>query len=571
MRYTWPVWLVLCGLMLGCNDGKTEKSPEVLAVRHLPILNGTRVTGRDHLATVALTRYGNDSFCTGTLISPNYVLTAGHCISYCEGDEYNIENVRPYMKVLIGQDENSPLATYEIESFHPHPRFHCSDYYIANDIAVLKLKKSVPLDLVTPIPPMPPEYDMTPSEVDSKAGVAVTTVGFGLTDPDNYYSSGVKYRTDLKVYAYCPTSGSQSRRCGTSSYVYSDGFIYFDSKSTGTCQGDSGGPTFMTRDGQTYVVGVTSFGYEGCASYSAVTLVSEHYSFISGIVTDLAAETPEICDNYRDDNGDGRIDCADPYCYGLLRCIPENCSNDVDDNGDKLVDCNDPQCAGVRICDPENCSNGVDDNGDGNADCNDRQCKDLISCRPEICDNQVDDNMNGLLDCADPQCSSMLVCKPEICNDEVDNNGNNLADCNDPQCETDPACVPEICNNGSDDNGDRLADCADPQCRGLLLCQPEICNDNIDNNGNNLADCADPQCYGFLACQPEICDDKIDNNGNNLVDCAEASCAEHDACQPDKSADGCAATPYRPVGFGAGWLALMAILGGAFIRRRSVR
>ena len=575
MRNKWPVWIAMGLLLVSCDPNQNAEDPVVISVRQLPILGGTRVTGNDYMSTVALTlSYGSysDTFCTGTLISPNYVLTAGHCISYCEGDSTNIERMRPQMKVGIGHSESSFVQMYDIESFHPHPNFICSKYQIENDIALIKLKKSVPLSVATPTPPMPPQYDMTPSEVDSLNGVTVTTVGFGLTNPNDDYSSGVKYSTELKVYAYCPKTRSRSKKCSSNAYLQDKGVIYFYTQTTGTCQGDSGGPTFMTRHDTQYVAGVTSYGYEGCVSYSAVTMVSDHYNFIAGIVEDLAAADPEICDNEKDDNNDGLIDCDDPYCFGLKRCIPEICDNDRDENDNGLVDCADPQCTNDPVCQPEDCNNGIDDNGDGKKDCEDRQCKDLIQCQPEICDNQIDDNANGLMDCADPQCSALLICQPEICNDYKDNNGNGLVDCDDPQCETNPLCLPEICNDGTDNNGDKLIDCADPQCRSALECQPENCNDKIDNNGNGLIDCADAQCFSFITCQPEICDDDIDNNADGLIDCDDPQCLEDDACHSKAgSSEGCTASPKssHPQPFG-GLLAFLAIIGlGLKLRRKS--
>ncbi|HEY1087125.1 MAG TPA: hypothetical protein VGE37_05495, partial [Archangium sp.] len=54
---------------------------------------------------------------------------------------------------------------------------------------------------------------------------------------------------------------------------------------------------------------------------------------------------PETCDNRKDDNGDGKVDCADPKCFTDAKCRgapAERCDNQIDDNDDRLTDCADP-------------------------------------------------------------------------------------------------------------------------------------------------------------------------------------------------------------------------------------
>lgn len=561
------VLAMACASLLGaCNSSESpiaQDMPE-LTSRKLPIINGTKVTGNDYLSTVALVMsyYGSyDAFCTGTLISPNYVLTAGHCISYCRGDDDNIEDYRPIMKVGIGQSESSLRQVYDIEAFYPHPQFTCSDYKIQHDIAIVKLKKPVPLSVTAPTLPMPPIHDVTAKEVDSGSGVMATSVGFGKTDAYSEWSSGTKYKTSYPIYAYCPLERTKSRNCGSSSYSYTgtSGFIYFNSSKTGTCQGDSGGPTFITRDGVDYVAGVTSYGFGNCDGVTAVTLVSDYYSFIEGIVEDLAASEPEDCANQVDDNGDGRVDCEDPYCFSLKACIPEDCSNKVDDNGNGLKDCDDPQCADALSCVPEDCTNKIDDNGNGLVDCDDVQCFFQPVCQPEDCTNGVDDNANGLADCNDPACAAEPKCQHEDCTNGRDDNGNGLVDCKDPECINERACQPEICNDYVDNNGNGLLDCDDPQCLDSLYCRPEICNNTVDDNGNGLVDCQEPACMVTAFCQPEICDDGVDNNANGLADCEDPACAE--ACAVPES--GCSAqsrpgrAPFALLFAGLGMIALL--------------
>ena len=565
------LWPIMASMVFGACDTNSNQmvSPDKVTVRNLPIINGKRVTGDNWLSTVALViEYWSGSYsaiCTGTLISPSYVMTAGHCVAECKGDEFNPADYLSMMRVGIGQSENSLRKVYEIEAVYPHPNFVCTQStsggaYIDNDIAIIKLKKPVPISEVTPSMVISPNLDMTPSEVDS-GKVTTTAVGFGKT---NAYSdtSGTKYETNLPVFAYCPVSRSRSSKC---SYSFAQRhFIFTYSDTTGTCQGDSGGPLFWKKNDINYVVGITSYGPEGCLTYSAFTMVSDYYDFITSHVDDLAAALPETCDNNVDDNDDGRVDCKDPYCFGVLRCIPEDCGNKKDDNGNGDIDCDDAQCTDAIVCQPEICDDGKDNNGNEFVDCNDPDCYDELICQPEICDDKRDNNGNNLIDCDDPQCTKALVCQPEICDNDVDDNGNDLTDCDDPECEQTTVCLPEICDNNVDDNGDRLIDCNDPKCRKALVCQPEICNDDKDNNGNDLIDCADPQCANAIRCQPEICDDGKDNNDNGLMDCDDPECAEESACSSHGGASGCSALPDASGSSGMMWpisFALLAMLG----------
>ena len=532
--------IIVFATILGSCEANTSQEmsapiADQIALHEQPIVNGKLVTGDDQLATVALVLGSGFSSCTGTLISPNYVLTASHCISNCEGDDTNIVQERRYMRVGIGQSVYSLREIYDIEAFYPHPDFVCkgagsSHFDMKNDVAVLKLKQSVPVSLARPIMVASPNVDMTISQVDS-GSVEVTSVGFGKTSDSDTAKPGVKYETKLPVYAYCPNQRDRSSRCN---HYGRPGFLSTYSETTCTCNGDSGGPLFWENNGIEYVVGIASYVSGGCMGEAGFTIVSDYYDFIHSHVPDLGATSPENCNNGIDDNNDNRIDCDDPYCFNIKHCIPEDCKNKKDDNDNGYTDCEDPQCEGA------------------------------IACQPEICDDGFDNNDDQYIDCNDPQCRGLLICTPEICDNGVDDNGNNLIDCDDSQCERTSICLPEICDNNVDDNGDQKIDCNDPKCRRATVCQPENCIDGTDNNANGLTDCEDPQCTDYIACQPEICDDGSDNNDNGLTDCEDPECAQDASCQPSDSSSDCAAAPRSNHSSGWWWpfaLASIALIG----------
>lgn len=210
--------------------------------------------------------------------------------------------------------------------------------------------------------------------------------------------------------------------------------------------------------------------------------------------------TETLCANGLDDDGDGKIDCADSDCAGKVCdatggtcaksvCTHEtNCANGLDDDGDGKIDCQDPDCRGQRCqnggvctqadgrCVKELCTNGIDDNGDGKTD-----CQDAVACPPPSGGQQV---------C----CGTAWV----DVSSTVANCGACGTDCrvgHDAVCGS-IACVAGKCTYGT--QPDRTACPSGVCCRGACVPDKELaCTDGKDDNCDGRVDCQD----GF-SCPP---------------------------------------------------------------------
>jgi hypothetical protein len=75
--------------------------------------------------------------------------------------------------------------------------------------------------------------------------------------------------------------------------------------------------------------------------------------------------TEKLCQNLRDDDCDGQIDCADPQCSGTYDCcvayLKKNrvelttseaglCADAYDNDCDGTLNCRDSDCGGVKTC-----------------------------------------------------------------------------------------------------------------------------------------------------------------------------------------------------------------------------
>ena len=258
------------------------------------IVGGTPVPAGKY-PWVARIEFGPGFQCTGTLISPTWVMTAGHCSSLTGvGAPSPIPMVPEAYTVFLGgiKTDGSDSKTYSVKSVHVPPGYSIQNGN-GRDVGLLELTEAVPL---TPL---------KIAAVDERSswapGEPVTAAGFGVTEsggdqpevmhevtvpvipdatcdeayPDGVPGVDVDFEAAVDVCAADPEGGKD------------------------TCQGDSGGPLMSRVGSGLRLVGATSRG-EGCAEkgfpgvYARIA-EGELRMFVAGLVPDAfeAEGTPD--------------------------------------------------------------------------------------------------------------------------------------------------------------------------------------------------------------------------------------------------------------------------------------
>lgn len=197
------------------------------------------------------------SFCTGTLIARDLVLTAAHCV--LPGADYK----------LIEFDAQRQPTLRDTARIERHPQFSLQTFLASRataDVALIKL--AAPAAAAATVPLFAGPLKVAP-------GDRFTIAGYGLAVRGDGKSGGTLRAADLVA----------TGRPGNLQIRLVDPAGKGERAGAGACTGDSGAPAFVDDNGSMAVIGVVSWSTgpnlsDGCGGMTGLTPLSLYRGWI---------------------------------------------------------------------------------------------------------------------------------------------------------------------------------------------------------------------------------------------------------------------------------------------------
>ncbi len=173
-----------------------------------------------------------DFFCNGVVISPNKILTAGHCIEGMATEVYRKWFIFSYEPQLLKVKVAG--VKYEVAEVTLAPSYTENAGFAGEDLAIIQLKKAVS---ISPLK-FARRRDLqagTPASLIARGRIADSTI-------------------------------SRSVFIGGNTVTYTDG------SRSGVCQGDSGGALIIRKNGEDLLAGIISVQTNECGRQEATAV-----------------------------------------------------------------------------------------------------------------------------------------------------------------------------------------------------------------------------------------------------------------------------------------------------------
>ncbi|KAM4052760.1 granzyme A-like [Anomaloglossus baeobatrachus] len=223
--------LLLSAVCLLVSEGKTVK-----------IINGNEAIphSRPYMALIYFETETDEMICGGSLIHPNWVLTAGHCHKW--GSETSI---RLGAHSFEGKEKGAQV--FGIFRTIAHPKYNRGT--LKNDIRLMKLKGTAKLGKTVAVLPLPKTFE------DTAAQTVCETAGWGWTERQD----NADFLREVNITVL---DREACQKHWKKKVDITDNLIctIVGPKGQDTCTGDSGGPLICKGSFR----GVTSFGESVC-------------------------------------------------------------------------------------------------------------------------------------------------------------------------------------------------------------------------------------------------------------------------------------------------------------------